>query len=336
LIVDLDALDHNITTMAAARPGPACRPHVKAFKSTAMARYVRDLGGHRGFCVATLGEAEGLVAEGLGEDVLLANETLNSERLGALVAAAVDRAARITVAVDSPETIAVATTALGHGPLDVLIDVNVGLPRCGCPPEAAERLAEQARAAGLTVRGVMGYEGHVVGNAERAWRAEQVGESMALLRVAASAVGGELVSAGGTGTFDLHDLDTEVQAGSYLLMDTAYAQLGLPFRQAVFVDATVISVNRDGYAVADAGLKAFGMDHGDPSLVGRQVFFLSDEHVTFTWDGSDPAATAAPHVGDRVTLIPAHVDPTVALHEHIWVVRGDNVTDRWDVDLRNW
>ncbi len=108
LLVDLDALDHNIEVMARARPGRSLRPHVKAFKSTALARHVHGVGGHDTFCCATLREMEGMVAAGLHTDLLLANETLDAARLTALVASS---PGLVTVAVDSPETVAVA--ALG-------------------------------------------------------------------------------------------------------------------------------------------------------------------------------------------------------------------------------
>src|SRR5262249_29172484 len=161
----------------------------------------------------------------------------------------------------------------------------VGLPRCGCAPADAGRIADAARARGLDVRGVMGYEGHVVGVTDRGERERQTAESMAQLAIAHAEVGGELVSAGGTGTYDCNRLATEIHAGSYALMDTAYAALGLPFRQALFVLATVISANRtDGFAVADAGLKALGMDHGNPTIDDATVWFCSDEHVTFSPD----------------------------------------------------
>ena len=259
LLVEAAALDHNIDVMAATRPGASLRPHVKAFKSTALARYVADRGGHRSFCCATLKEMEGMARAGLGDDLLLANETLDATRLAALVSSG---AARITVAVDSPETVDVAAAA--HA--EVLVDVDVGLPRCGCPPDQAGPLADLARSAGLTVRGVMGYEGHLVGNPDRAARADGVAGSMVLLQAAHTDVGGGLSSAGGTGTYDLHDWADEVQAGSYLLMDTHYAQLGLPFRQALTVLSTLVSRSPKGWAVADAGLKSFGMDHGNPTL----------------------------------------------------------------------
>jgi len=327
LLVDLDRLDANISTMGAAWPGARLRPHVKAFKSTELARRLAQH-GHRGFCCATVREMEGMAAAGLGDDLLLANEVLDTARLGALVEAG----ARVTVAVDSSPTI---DAAAAGGVREVLIDVNVGLPRCGCSPDDAGRLADEARAAGLAVRGVMGYEGHLVGLEDRAAREAGVAEAMALLATAHDAVGGEVVSGGGTGTWDSNRWITELQAGSYLLMDTAYGRLGLPFEPALTLAATVISVNRPGgWGVADVGLKALGMDHGNPSIVDRpraKVWFCSDEHLTF---GLKDAGEV--DVGSRIRVQPAHVDPTVAYHERLQVVRGDEVVDTWAVDLRGW
>jgi D-serine deaminase-like pyridoxal phosphate-dependent protein len=111
-------------------------------------------------------------------------------------------------------------------------------------------------------------------------------------------------------------------------MDTAYAGLGLPFEPALCVLATVISVAPD-YAVADCGLKALGMDHGNPRIEGAKVWFCSDEHVTF-------ASEQGVRVGDRIRVWPAHVDPTVAYHERLQLVDGEHVVETWDVDLRGW
>jgi len=320
LLLDADALEHNLSTMATALPGDRLRPHVKAHKTSSLAHMQSDF-GHHGFTCATIREAEVLAAAGLGTDLLVANEVADAARLGALAAAG----ARVTLAVDSQATI---DAAARGGVRQVVIDVNVGLPRCGCPPETAGALADIARAKGLEVRGVMGYEGHVVGLADRDERTAKVGESMALLVRAHDDVGGELISAGGTGTFDLNTWATEIQAGSYALMDTAYGALDLPFHQALQVLATVISVS-EKYAVADCGLKALGMDHGNPSIPGAAVWFCSDEHVTF-------APQTAVKVGDRVRVVPAHCDPTVAYHERMSVVRDDEVLDDWAVDMRGW
>ena len=320
LIVERDVLDANLATMSASLPGPRLRPHVKAHKCTSLAAR-QAAQGHAAFTCATIKEMEGMARAGLGTDLLLANEVVDATRLGVLARSG----SRVTLAVDSEATI---EAAVSGGVPEVLIDVNVGLPRCGCRPEDAGRLADLARSSGLIVRGVMGYEGHIVGLEDRSTREAQLETSMQLLQSAYELVGGDVMSAGGTGTFDLNHWATEIQAGSYALMDTAYGKLGLPFGQALFVLATVISVSKD-WAVADCGLKALGMDHGDPSIDGATVLFCSDEHVTFVPD-------VPVQVGDRVRVIPAHVDPTVAYHERMYLIAGEDVLETWPVDLRGW
>ena len=317
LVVDVDALEHNLAALAKALPGARLRPHVKAHKCTALARRQAAL-GHRSFTCATAREMEGMAAAGLGEDLLLANEVLDARRLGRLDA-------RVTVAVDSEETVGAAAEG---GVREVVVDVNVGLPRCGCAPEAAGRIADLARGRGLRVRGVMGYEGHCMIVPDREKRRLATAEAMEKLLRAHEAVGGEVVSAGGTGTWDLNELATEIQAGSYALMDTAYAKLELPFERALFVQATVISVS-EAYAVADCGLKSLGMDHGNPAVDGAAVWFCSDEHLTF-------APQRKLRVGERIQVWPAHVDPTVAYHERMHLARGEDVVETWPVDLRGW
>jgi len=324
LVVDRLAFDHNLAEMSAIRPGPALRPHVKAHKCTAIAA-AQQARGHDRFCAATPREIVGLAAAGVGTDLLLANETVDAARLAAM--AALDVA--VTVAVDSEAT---ADAAASAGIGAVLVDVNVGLPRCGCAPDAAGALADYARGRGLDVRGVMGYEGHVVGIADDAERRAKCERSMQRLALAHAQVGGDIVSAGGTGTYAINTFANEIQAGSYALMDTAYGALGLPFVAALRVVATVISVAPE-FAVADCGLKALGMDHGNPLVEGGETLFCSDEHVTFR-----PSVRLS--VGDRILVQPAHVDPTVAYHERLIVASGPaldaQVVDEWRVDLRGW
>jgi D-serine deaminase-like pyridoxal phosphate-dependent protein len=323
LLVDVHAFDRNVATMAKRWPGERLRPHVKAFKSTALAKRLAEA-GHRGFCCATVREMSGMAAAGLGHDLLLANESLDLHRLTEVVETG---AARITVAVDSEETVAAAEQARIP---EVLIDVTVGMPRCGCEPEDAGRLADLARSKGMEVRGVMGYEGHLMREPGDT-KADLVERSMELLLQAAEAVGGDVISGGGTGTWDINRWVTELQAGSYCLMDTEYTAHASDFENALFVQTTVISKN-DRWGVLDAGLKAFGMDHGDPTVLDAgDCWFVSDEHITF---GLAEGATVK--VGDRVRVIPAHVDPTVSQHERLHVVDGDEVVEVWDVDLRGW
>ena len=323
LVVEQADLDHNISTIGATLPGAKLRPHVKAFKCTALAHRL-VAAGHSSFTCATVREVEGMASAGLGEDLLLANEVLDRDQLERL--AAVE--ANVTLAVDSSEGIARAAAA---GIRNVLIDVDVGLPRCGCTPDDAGRLADQGRAAGMHVRGVMGYEGHLMMVRDRAERISKVEHSMSKLLRAADAVGGELVSGGGTGTYDTNTWANEIQAGTFLLGDTQYASLDLPFRQAVHLECSILSLNHNGWGVANAGLKALGMDHGNPSWSGGEVLYCSDEHTTLT---AGEGVTL--ELDQRVRLDPAHLDPTVARHEEMWLVDGAEVLERLPIDLRHW
>lgn len=365
LIVDRQKFDANVATMAAVRPGLTLRPHVKAHKSTALAAQLAVV-GHTAFTCATPREIIGMVQAGLGSDLLLANESVDVQRLRAM--AALQGAARVTVAIDSETT---ATLAAECGIKDVLIDVNVGLPRCGVAPERAAALASFAVSLGLNVRGVMGYEGHLMAVADRDERRNKVRAAMELLVQCFDDVRVQcgddctIISAGGTGTFNLYDPSdpvlarvNEVQAGSYALMDSHYGALDLPFEQALYVVGTVISAS-DGWAVIDVGLKSLGMDHGNPTIDGASVWFCSDEHITFSMKDSRPL----PSIGNRVLVQPAHVDPTIALHEVMHVVDqipmigvlssgtdtggkvaggtgetgpGGKVIDAWPVNLRHW
>ena len=328
LLVDNKRLAKNIACMAKARPGASLRPHVKAFKSSALAKELVSA-GHENFCCATIREIEGMVAAGLDHDLLLANQVVNTTRLGALMD---NKSTRITVAVDSEETI---QAAIFGGIPEVLIDVDVGMPRCGCHPNEAGDLAKKARDAGLNVRGVMGYEGHLMHEKDNQKHENGITRSMAKLEAAHADVGGEIISGGGTGTWESNTLVTELQAGSYVLMDTEYARLDLPFEQGLFLLTTVISVSGRGHAVLDGGLKAVAMDSGPPSLVGQgEVMYCADEHTGVT-GGSWK-------VGERVLLRPAHIDPTIAKHETLHVVdqvedlNDGSVLDSWPIDLRGW
>ena len=322
VIIDAAALERNLSAMSAMVPGQRLRPHVKAHKCTALAARQASH-GHTTFTCATPREVMGMADAGLGQDLLLANETLDPRRLGAMASLA--DAAMVTIAVDSAETVAAAATA---GIVNVLIDVNIGLPRCGVDPDKAGALADAARKLGLVVRGVMGYEGHLMMVADADKKEREVNAAVDLLLAAHRHVGGDIVSSGGTGTYQFQTRVTEIQAGSYALMDTAYASLGLSFEQALHVLGTVVSVNPQ-WAVADVGLKALGMDHGNPSIDGATVWFCSDEHITFAPD-------VPVKVGDRVRVTPAHVDPTMSQHDAAWLLSGDNVVDRWSIDLRGW
>ena len=344
LIVDAGALDRNIARMARFFAEGACRlrPHVKAHKTPEIARRQLAAGSCTGLTCATVLEAEAVA--GLCDDILIANEIVSADKCGR--AAALAAARRVTVAVDSPEGLeALAAAARSAGTtLGVLVDLNVGQMRCGVlPGEAALALATRAaRTPGIELRGVMGYEGHVQPVRDRAEREAQARRAMqGLVDTAAqlrrAGLPCEIVSGGGTGTFDISGRVpgvTEIQAGSYALMDTDYGDVGVPFEQAFFVLGTVVSRPAPDRCVADAGHKSTTKDHGLPrvhGVEGATVTSLNDEHATIA---IPPAAPI--RIGDRIRLVPSHTDPTMNLHDVVYAFDGDRVIDVWPIEARGY
>jgi len=344
LVVDLPAMERNIRRMAEFFAAGPCRlrPHFKAHKTPEIARRQLAAGSCTGLTCATVAEAE--VAAAFCADILIANQVIGRDK-----ASRVARLARnvdIKVAVDSVtglERMAAAAQEAGSS-VGVLIDVNVGMSRCGIAP--GQELADLARRAaampGLRLRGVMGYEGHAVGiedRPEREGRARQAMErllsAVQMLREAGQPC--DIVSAGGTGTYDVTGRIpgiTEIQAGSYVLMDTAYARLDLPFEKAVYVLGTVLSRPAPRLCVTDSGHKACTEDHGNPSvkdIEGASVLFLSDEHASIVVPPESPVVP-----GDRIGLWPSHIDPTINLHDALFAVDGEKVVDVWPVSARGY
>jgi len=352
LIVDAAALGRNIARMAAFFAEGPCRlrPHVKAHKTPEIARRQLAGGSCVGLTCATVGEAE-QVAD-FADDILIANELVGPgkcERAASLALRLRTRTgaeAPLTVAVDSDAGLQRLANAAGIGgvTIGVLIDVNVGQERCGVAP-GTEALALARRAgetSGVRLRGVMGYEGHVQpirARDERALRAEQ-----AMMQLVATAdllrqygLPCDVVSSGGTGTYDISGRFpgiTEIQAGSYALMDTDYGEVGVPFEQAFWVLGTIVSCPAPERCVADCGHKSATKDHALPAvrgIPGARVTAFNDEHAVIALP-----AGAQVTIGDRVRLIPSHTDPTINLHDVFYVVDGDRVIDVWPIAARGY
>ena len=215
LVVDTTALAHNLDTMSAALPGARLRPHVKAHKCTALAHEQARPRSRRTSPRATPSEIVGMARAGLGDDLLLANETVDPNGCAPWPTAG----RRVTVAVDSDATV---DAAAANGIREVLVDVNVCLPRCGCPPEDAPA-ARRPRARARASTSAASWATRVTRSDRRPRRTRGQDRDRRWKRLArvADAVGGDIVSAGGTGTYDINTAATEIQAGSYALMDTA-------------------------------------------------------------------------------------------------------------------
>jgi D-serine deaminase-like pyridoxal phosphate-dependent protein len=344
LVVDLAAADRNIARARdiAAAAGVRLRPHLKAHKCTTLVRRQLATGGCVGITVQTVPEAVAAVRAGI-DDVLVAAPVVDPAALRALGGLA--EAGRISVVVDCVAHVTMLAAAVEGraGRLGVLIELDVGSGRCGVPfgspmlLDVAEACRREPR---LDLRGVQAYEGHASLRDDPAVRetlVRQVAMQVARERARLESAGHpcEVVSGGGTGTLEASvavHAHSEVQAGSYVLLDTAYEAAGVGFEIAVACVARCVSRRHATAAVLDAGLKALASDHG-PSRVARpgwRILGLSDEHARVALPADDPLG-----VGDVVLIEPAHLDPTVNLYDrlHVWdAARG--VIEEWPVDAR--
>ncbi len=353
LVIDLDAMERNIATMAAhARAaGVALRPHAKTHKSARIARMQIDAGAI-GICCATLGEAEVMVHNGL-PGVLITSPQVTASKIARLMKLNALPHQGLSVVVDHPENLAALNdAALASGKsLDVLIDFSAGHHRTGCAEEEdlAALVAAAVDAPGLAFRGIQSYSGniqHISVRSERRARAAAQRERLRRIvqRLRDNGIDVPIVSGAGTGTFDLdHEgrVFTELQVGSYLFMDVDYQRAVKdgrevpPFATALFVATSVVSVNAPGYVTTDAGLKCFATDGPAPEPAsgappGSRYEFFGDERGKLVL----PPGAPRPALGAMMECVTPHCDPTVNLHDFYHVVRGDMLVDIWPVDAR--
>jgi D-serine deaminase-like pyridoxal phosphate-dependent protein len=342
LVVDALAARRNIERAASLFQGTTVRlrPHFKAHKCTRLLQEQLKAGGCAGVTCQTAWEAA-LLAERGFPDILVANQIVDRHAVTALAEAAAK--ARVTVAVDSPVHVEILREACREHAvtMGVVIELDVGIGRCGLPagsPALVPLARSIGEAAGLEFRGLQAYEGHAVLKEDRALRRTMVWQAAAqarseLGRLAAAGIDCEIVSGGGTGTYDLaaeSGVLTEVQAGSYVLMDARYATLDLPFEPALFCATTLISKRGPDAGVLNAGLKELTVEYGMPRSLapGLSVIALSDEHARVALDPSIPFT-----IGQKVLLVPAHIDPAVNLHDALIVWDGKTF-EPWPVDGR--
>jgi len=339
LWVDLDALDSNTSKMYALAKSHwvRWRPHVKASKSPNLAKRLLE-GGAQGITCAKVSEAEAMVAGGI-TDILIANEVVGQTKISRLVKLAEN--AKICVACDSLENIqdisAAAVTASQS--IDILVDINVGANRCGVTPDNAPKLAAAVTdLPGVRLRGLMGYEGHVMGmqpedkEAASSQAADILAEAKHALESAGFHV--EILSGGGSGNYwhaaSLGSIN-ELQAGGGALMDISYQELmKLPDHQfALFLNAQVVSTAVEGRIILDAGWKSTGRHTGLPRIVSHtdaEVISLNAEHTIVTVSNATDISA-----GNRMTMVPHYSDSTVLLHREMYAVRNSIIEDVWPI-----
>ncbi len=352
LVLDLEALEHNIAALADhfSRTPAGWRPHAKTHKCAEIARRLLNAGA-TGICVAKLGEADVLIGEGIGR-ILITSPVVTTDKLDRVLALN-DTAEELILVVDNATVVdRLASLAAGRQKsMKVLIDLGIGTNRTGVSSiaDAVALAREIVRRPSLILAGLQCYAGdiqHIADCEAREREAAGVAAHVDEARRAITAVAGSpgIVTGGGTGTYD-HDsvcgVFTDIQVGSAIFMDVQYNGVMRrdgtpgPFRAALFVQSTVISANVAGAATIDAGIKAFATDGPVPEVrdgapEGSLYEFMGDEHgrIVVTPGANGPA------VGDVVTCITPHCDPTVNLHDVYHCVRDDRLVDIWPIEAR--
>jgi D-serine deaminase-like pyridoxal phosphate-dependent protein len=336
LILDLPAARRNIAKMAhRLKTMPAkLRPHIKVHKSPELARMQMDAGAI-GISTATVWEAIVMVRSGL-DSIFIVNTVAGREKLAALAAIAQD--AEVMVAVDDRQNAADIASAAraANSTIGIIIEVDTGQDRAGVdtPEEAVVLARGLAGLEGIKLLGVTGYEGHCALTPERDLRAQRQRLAMDLLvdsaeRIKAAGLPCAIVSAGGTATWDWTATTrgvTEIQAGSYVVMDNFHGPMAGDFEHALTVLTTVISRPPDR-VIVDAGNKSLGAP-ALSTIRGHDlaVMRVDEEHGIFIADASYPL-----RVGDVVELVPGYAPGTVNWYDAYHVVDGDRVVDVWPV-----
>lgn len=345
LVVDGAALATNIAVMAktAAEGGVALRPHAKTHKCVEIARLQLEAGAC-GIACATLNEAEALAAAGI-TGLLVTSPVVGVDKAARL--ARLNRHTPVAVVVDHPAQID-GLRAAAHPddpPLGILIDLDVGQARTGVANVqdalALARLVHRER--GFALLGLQGYAGHVQHILDPAERRAKAADAAERLSAAVAALMMDnlpclIVSGSGTGAHrdDIGGPYSELQAGSYVFMDADYGRVrqdgGWPFTPALFVLATVVSVNQTGQVTVDAGTKALAVNGPPPAYLigapaGASYRFSGDEHGAIVC----PPGAATPEIGARILIGATHCDPTVNLHAALHVVGADGKLAVWPV-----
>jgi D-serine deaminase-like pyridoxal phosphate-dependent protein len=338
LLVDLEILDANLAFLqrACARSGKDLRVHFKSLKCGNLARYLASK-GVKGFLCAKLNEAEVLVDAGI-TDIFVANEVIGPRKLARLAKLA--HRGKIRVCVDDEDNIReMGAAARSEGvTLEVLVEIDTGMNRCGVAPGepvlALARCIDAEQA--LRFAGLQGYDGHLQMFPDPAVKRARCIEGLDAMQATRellekAGIPVAVTTGAGTGTWEIaneHSALTELQPGSFLLMDAAYHAVRPEFDCSLSILATVVS-RRPTWYVLDAGSKAISQDFGKPVIKGRTgetVVKLAEEH-TKVEDGGD-----GPRVSERREVLPAHCCATMNLHRQCVAVRKGRIEATWAIE----
>ncbi len=351
LLLDLDQLDRNISFMqeTVKKAGKQLRPHAKTHKCSALAER-QVAAGATGICAAKLSEARGLMNKGI-ENILITGPVAGQVKVQKLAQMAAVSPTLMT-AIDHPDTAVALNEALKAcgTTMKVLLDLDVGLNRTGVPLDRAMDAARHIMGLEqLSLCGIQAYAGQVqhiasFDDRRKASLDSLKGAARIFNRLKEERPECRIFSASGTGTFDI-DLEveevTELQVGSYVLMDVEYSGIGWQtanpgvqiFPPAMTLLSTVVSASHDKFVTVDAGLKSLYRDGGIPRVIGNPGLnynWFGDEYGKISTDKGLPL----PVLGDQIELVVSHCDPTVNQFDKYVLVRKGKIEGEWTIDLR--
>jgi D-serine deaminase-like pyridoxal phosphate-dependent protein len=357
LILDIDIFEKNLILMRdyALDYDKMLRPHVKTHKCSAIAQQQLAEGGCAGLCTAKISEAQKLIECGI-TNILVTSPIVTNTKIKNLFDC-LTQAPELMVVVDNKENAELlSATAVAHNnefPLGILIDINPQMGRTGVDYDKALPLAEFVNTLpGLQLKGIQCYAGlvqHIKDFEERQTSSLELMNKAAEVfnKMLKAGLPVKIFSGTGTGTFDIDTQIpeiTDLQVGSYCVMDAEYCNIGskkdkdnfLTFKPSLSLLTSVISVNQNDFVTVDAGLKALYFTPEAPPYVlnpigkGWRYEWFGDEQGKIFFDHQD----MKPHLGDVIELSASHCDPTINLYDFIWIVRDGEVIDKWPIDLR--
>jgi len=343
LLIDLDILDENIEIMAGFLQDKKAklRPHFKSHKCPTIAHRQINAGA-KGITCAKLSEAEVLVKAGI-KDILIANQVVNPEKIIRLIGLFNTSKPKLIVTVDNIQNIKNLSSVASKidATIYVLIEVDVGMKRCGVnDSEEVLRLAREIKKSkGLIFEGIQAYEGHLVYSDDINFKREGVKKMVGKIGkikefLTENGIQVNEISGAGTGTYFLtgdNTIWTEIQAGSYIFMDTVYKKsAGIKFKNSLTILTTIIH-KRPGIAIADVGLKSCSAEQGFPEIKGYSdlnMLGLGEEH-TIIEDKNNNL-----NYLQKIELIPSHCCTTVNLHDDYYCIRNEMLMAIWPIQGR--
>lgn len=348
LVIDKSKLIKNLQLMRdlAKQKNVNLRPHAKTHKCSQLARLQLEYGAI-GICVTKVSEALVMAKAGI---------------LGILITSPIVSLGKFEVLHEvlslAPDTLLVVDSLCNalelnefcqkHGRrLNVLLDIDGGIGRTGVFPDNAIEVALAIdKLSNLIFRGIQCYAGHlqhIPDLTDRRIRTHEILARAGVIKreLLARGLNCEIQTGSGTGTFSIDaelDYVTEIQPGSYCVMDQEYSNIEYKehkFLPAMTMLTTVISTNHGNHVTVDAGTKAL-------YRVATKPFVISHPDLQYDWDGfgdEHGKVTALnggklPNLGTILELVVAHCDPTINLFDYFYITENDVVIDCWEIDAR--